>query len=482
MDNFELDIKIEPENQTKIKDLTGKKIGKSTITGYLKTKSNVNIWNYKCECGHESSAAISSLNKRKGRGCKKCFAKGDNSPFLPKEKIGLIIGDLKIISYSHTKGGHIKWLCECSCGEKEVIPWASIRKGRTTCRKCSNKKYKIGKNNPAYIENGIKIGDKFNNLTIIGEAIKDNSLYYECRCDCGETRLVKGKKIYKTLTCKTCADNKKKGKSSSVFKDLSGKKFNNLKVIELVGFNDGAIWKCLCDCGNVADVKSAYLVHGSIKSCGCRISKTTPMKEFIGKKYNSYTVIGIDSSKNKNGKIRSKFKCQCECGKIRLLSIYTLEVVGVKSCIDCFPSRYGKDNPNYNPSLSEEDRFEGKQRGRNPKNRAWRKSVFKRDNKTCVITGKTGDVCAHHLESWGSCPELRYEISNGITILHSLHAAFHSKYGLGDNTRDQFYEFVNSLTEKELESFPSHKKGLTVEQEAVIINCIILQNKFKNAK
>lgn len=29
------------------------------------------------------------------------------------------------------------------------------------------------------------------------------------------------------------------------------------------------IWKCVCECGNSAEVKSTHLTHGHTKSCGC---------------------------------------------------------------------------------------------------------------------------------------------------------------------------------------------------------------------
>ena len=50
------------------------------------------------------------------------------------------------------------------------------------------------------------------------------------------------------------------------FKDLSGLKFNRLKVIEYVGRSK---WKVLCDCGNIKEVLGHYLTVGLTKSCGC---------------------------------------------------------------------------------------------------------------------------------------------------------------------------------------------------------------------
>lgn len=53
--------------------------------------------------------------------------------------------------------------------------------------------------------------------------------------------------------------------------DHKGKKFNRLTVIEYshMDKNNGAMWKCLCDCGNESVVATSRLSKGLTKSCGC---------------------------------------------------------------------------------------------------------------------------------------------------------------------------------------------------------------------
>ena len=52
----------------------------------------------------------------------------------------------------------------------------------------------------------------------------------------------------------------------------------------------------------------------------------------------------------------------------------------------------------------------------------WRSDVFQRDNWTCQ-TCKTRGIYleAHHIKSWAKFPELRYEVSNGITLCLPCH-------------------------------------------------------------
>jgi hypothetical protein len=56
------------------------------------------------------------------------------------------------------------------------------------------------------------------------------------------------------------------------FVDLTGKKFNRLKVSCLEDSQTGrgrTRWECICDCGNVKTVAANHLVNGHVKSCGC---------------------------------------------------------------------------------------------------------------------------------------------------------------------------------------------------------------------
>lgn len=55
--------------------------------------------------------------------------------------------------------------------------------------------------------------------------------------------------------------------------DLTGKRFNNLTVIERSVNAPGgiAMWLCLCDCGNKKIVRGSNLKSGAVKSCGCAV-------------------------------------------------------------------------------------------------------------------------------------------------------------------------------------------------------------------
>lgn len=55
------------------------------------------------------------------------------------------------------------------------------------------------------------------------------------------------------------------------FKDISGQKFGRLTALyRLNNHNKNCVyWLCICDCGNLKEVRGTHLRYGQIKSCGC---------------------------------------------------------------------------------------------------------------------------------------------------------------------------------------------------------------------
>lgn len=108
-------------------------------------------------------------------------------------------------------------------------------------------------------------------------------------------------------------------------KDLTGKKFNMLTVLNITDKrqNGSVIWHCKCDCGNQCDVVATSLTRGRTKSCGClkKITDHQPKGNVIdltGQKFNHLTVIKRDGS---DGRGQAKWLCQCDCGNPNLISV-----------------------------------------------------------------------------------------------------------------------------------------------------------------
>lgn len=66
---------------------------------------------------------------------------------------------------------------------------------------------------------------------------------------------------------------------------------------------------------------------------------------------------------------------------------------------------------------------------RKPEYKDWRIAVFERDGYTCKICGdsKGGNLNAHHIKSYSKFPELRLDISNGVTVCKNCHNEIHSR-------------------------------------------------------
>ena len=75
--------------------------------------------------------------------------------------------------------------------------------------------------------------------------------------------------------------------------------------------------------------------------------------------------------------------------------------------------------------------------------------AMKRDNYTCQITGKKGNVVVHHLNSYNTHKELACDLDNLISLYVDFHKLYHDTCGRGNNTAEQFWKFVEE-----------YKKGL----------------------
>ena len=60
--------------------------------------------------------------------------------------------------------------------------------------------------------------------------------------------------------------------------------------------------------------------------------------------------------------------------------------------------------------------------------RAWRATVYERDNYTCQSCGQIGGrLNAHHIKSFARHPDLRLDVRNGITLCEKCHKLAHKR-------------------------------------------------------
>jgi predicted restriction endonuclease len=73
----------------------------------------------------------------------------------------------------------------------------------------------------------------------------------------------------------------------------------------------------------------------------------------------------------------------------------------------------------------------------------WRNLVYERDGYKCQKCRRVGrELQSHHVLNFSDFPELRFDVSNGITFCKNCHKLFHRKYTKINNTREQLNEFL----------------------------------------
>lgn len=64
-----------------------------------------------------------------------------------------------------------------------------------------------------------------------------------------------------------------------------------------------------------------------------------------------------------------------------------------------------------------------------------------------MLWKKSGELVVHHLDGYAWCKEKRTNVYNGITLCENCHLNFHSQYGYGNNTREQFEKWFGDISE-----------------------------------
>ena len=216
-----------------------------------------------------------------------------------------------------------------------------------------------------------------------------------------------------------------------------GQRFGRLVVTKEVGRkNRCVLWECKCDCGEYTNIISSSLMSGDTTSCGCAY-----VKGLLGQRFGKLVVMDYTKKRSRGSVV---WKCKCDCGEYKDIDSRKLTSGGTKSC-GCLSQGVG--HPNYNPNLTDEERLKSRYRMSDGDFRSWANSIKDRDNYTCQICNKHGGkLNAHHLNGWNAFPEQRFDVDNGVTLCTDCHKDFHSEYGYGDNTREQFDEYAASKT------------------------------------
>ncbi|MFZ9327586.1 MAG: hypothetical protein ACO24H_09070 [Polynucleobacter sp.] len=121
------------------------------------------------------------------------------------------------------------------------------------------------------------------------------------------------------------------------FEIYIGKKFGMLEILEFLPFVSGEhrCVLCRCDCGKIKEARWDRLKNGSVRSCGCLISKVRigvekpkTASNLAGRKFGSLTALKQEYMKNNAW----HWSFLCDCGNVIIRRGALVKAGAVSSC------------------------------------------------------------------------------------------------------------------------------------------------------
>lgn len=110
-------------------------------------------------------------------------------------------GKLEVIAEQQTKRRKSGWIVRCDCGTEYVMEKDKVKKNKRGCRSCSSK---IG----GRAKRIDLSGERFHQLVVISNELKNNRTIWRCLCDCGKEHITYSENLRSghTRMCTMCAD------------------------------------------------------------------------------------------------------------------------------------------------------------------------------------------------------------------------------------------------------------------------------------
>lgn len=161
-------------------DLTGRRFGKLTVLERTPERRNHYIlWRCQCDCGNEVLKSTKQLKCGENQSCG-CEQKTAQQGNIAEDLTGQVFGELTVLRQAENKNGRTCWLCRCKCGKEKVVLSRDLKAGKVKSCGCMVRA-------PRRNRMDIK-GKKFGRLTVLystGEHDRKGSIYWHCRCICG---------------------------------------------------------------------------------------------------------------------------------------------------------------------------------------------------------------------------------------------------------------------------------------------------------
>lgn len=157
------------------------------------------------------------------------------------------------------------WRCHCDCGGEILVNTKQLKRGTVTNCGCVPKKT-VRKGPVAENLEGVRF-EKLTVLRRADN--ENGRVRWLCQCDCGNTCIVAAHdlKAGKTKSCGCMR--RQKGKGIVDIKGKRFGRLRVLYPTEKRDKKGSVYWRCRCDCGNETDVTEDGLMYGNNQSCGC---------------------------------------------------------------------------------------------------------------------------------------------------------------------------------------------------------------------
>ncbi|MFS0855147.1 HNH endonuclease [Paenibacillus taichungensis] len=267
---------------------------------------------------------------------------------------------------------------------------------------------------------------------------KGNKEKFLIECKNGHDLFTSFNALSKRYACKVCDNHIEKYEYLEVFEEF---KKNGCELLSETYSNNKQKLSYRCSCGNVSKI-TFYQFKSGVRCRKCSGSQKYTYDEV----QDLFRSQGCELVSNNYQSNKQKLDYICSCGNRSLIQLSNF-LNGVR-CMNCYRENNKKENhPAWNPLLTDEERIAKRKFS---EYKYWRSTVFKRDKYTCQACGddKGGNLNAHHLNGWHWAIDERVAVHNGVTLCNVCHDDFHYFYGYGDNTKEQFIEWINKIHSK----------------------------------
>lgn len=220
-------------------------------------------------------------------------------------------------------------------------------------------------------------------------------------------------------------------------------------------------WHVKCECGNEVVAEARKLSSGHKRSCGCLLrngdhlkritaaAASANLRPIIGERFGRLKVTS-SAGRAKSGE--EVLNCACDCGGSASIRRQSLTSGDTRSC-GCLSSQVAADKADKIARRKRRAAGLHEDIPMSPVNKALRDKfsivlapiIRDRDNYTCAICDRRGvRLNVHHIKSWSSNRDLRFDPRNLITLCRECHV---NKAHSGNVHREPNPEVAETLGE-----------------------------------